>query len=510
MNRLSLRTGTALLALCLLLTSCDALDSHFQEMNVNPTQADQIDPNYKLTDIQLRISGERYENWRTNLIYSSTMIQHFATLPTYWAGDKYLYIASYSAAMWDRYYPNIARNIEDLRVQVCEDPAQVNLCSITRIMRVFMYHRLTDLYGDIPYSEAGLGYLEGITQPVYDSQEFIYNHMLTELEEAAQALSPGQQTFSTGDLIYNGDVEKWRKFAYSMMLRLGMRLVKVDAGAAQQWVSKAIAGGVMESNADIAFVPHEDPAGWRNGNGSVFLADSSPHLSEFFVEWMKTHNDPRLYVYGQVPVDGAPAVGLPNGYDSNTISSHPSWIPCEPADSPPSPCEMDVYMDPNPVIQGEDDPMFFMTYAEVELLLAEAAVRGWHTGDPATHYANGVRAAMEYLSMYGADAVIPNDAIEAYLAANPFDPANALKQINEQIWAAVLLNEYEAYANWRRTGYPELTPVVYPGNVTGGTIPRRLRYREQEQVANPQNYQAAISRQGPDLFTTRIWWDVAQ
>ena len=165
----------AALVLSLMIASCD---SGFEEMNVNPTQANQIDPNFKLTNIQLRISGERYENWRTNLIYSSVMIQHFATLPTYWAGDKYTYIGSYSAAMWDRYYPNIARNVEDLLQQTAEDPADANLHHITQVVRVIMYHRLTDLYGDIPYSEAGRGFLEGITQPKYDAQSTIYADML--------------------------------------------------------------------------------------------------------------------------------------------------------------------------------------------------------------------------------------------------------------------------------------------------------------------------------------------
>ena len=168
---------------------------------------------------------------------------------------------------------------------------------------------------------------------------------------------------------------------------------------------------------------------------------------------------------------------------------------------------MDVYMQPNPMIKGQDDPMFFMTYAEVELLKAEAAVRGWHSGNAATHYENGVRAAMEYLSMYDPNAAIDGASIDAYLTANPYNAATGMQQINEQIWAAVLLNEYEAFANWRRTGYPQFTPVNYPGNVTGGTIPRRLRYREAEAVANPENYSAAVSQQGPDEFTTRVWWD---
>ncbi len=503
MKTIAKHTTVGVLTLCLMffVASCD---SGFEELNVNPTQAPQVNPNFKLTNIQVRISGERYENWRTNLIYSSVMIQHFATLPGYWAGDKYTYIGSYSAAMWDRYYPNVAKNIEDLLLQTAEDPDGANMNAITRIVRVFMYHRLTDLYGDIPYSEAGKGFLEGITQPAYDAQQDIYPDMLNQLAQAAAALNAGGATFGSGDIMYQGDVDKWRKFAYSMMLRLGMRLVKVDPGAAQTWAQQAIAGGTMESNDDIAFVPHNDPSGYQNGNGSVFRADGSPRLSKFFVDWMVGQGDPRLEVYGIIPVAGAPPVGMPNGLDSQTIQADPSWIPC---DTGADPCEMAVYMQPNPFIKGQDDPMFFMTYAEVELLKAEAAVRGWHSGDPQTHYENGVRAAMQYLVMYDPNAAISGADIDAYLAANPYDPANAMEQINTQIWAATLLNEYEGYANYRRTGFPALTPVNYPGNVTGGTIPRRLQYRAAEAVANPDNYNAAVSKQGPDEFTTRMWWD---
>ncbi len=502
-------SGALLISCLLVLASCD---SGFEEMNVNPTQADQLDPNFKLTNIQVQVSGQRYENWRTNLIYSSTMIQHFATLPGYWSGDKYFYNSAYSAAMWDRIYPNVAKNLEDLLVQTSEDPEHANMHHVTQIMRVIMYHRLTDLYGDIPYSEAGRGFIDDISQPKYDPQSEIYADMLAKLEAAAAALNSGESLNGTGDLMYGGDLGQWRKLANSLMLRLGMRLVKVDPGAAQQWVAKAISGGVMESNDDIAYVPHNDPSGWRNGNGQVFTTDRNPRLSSFFVDWMVAHGDPRLEVYGHIPVAGADPVGLPNGKNDsasdmvNGLPNHSSWIACD-GDPAPSPCEMDVYMVPNPMITGEDDPMFFMTYAEVELLMAEAAVRGWHNGDPATHYANGVRAAMEYLVMYDPNAAIPAEDIDAYLAANPYDAAKGMQQINEQIWGAVLLNHYEAYANWRRTGYPELTPVDYPGNVTGGTIPRRLNYRQAEAVANPDNYSAAVSRQGPDELTTRMWWD---
>ncbi|MEM1115516.1 MAG: SusD/RagB family nutrient-binding outer membrane lipoprotein [Bacteroidota bacterium] len=505
MNRL--KTWSRLAAAALLAVTFSACDD-FGDLNTDPTQADQIDPNFKLTNIQLRISGERYENWRTNLIYSATMLQHMAALPTYWTGDKYLLRTDYAASMWERYYPNISRNIEDLMVQVCEAPEDANLCAITRITRVVMYHRLTDLYGDIPYSEAGKGVTEGIVTPVYDTQEAIYADMLNELQEAGAQLDASLPSFGGGDLLYGGNVDQWRKFANSMMLRLGMRLSEVDPTTAQTWVERAITGGVMESNADIAFVPHDANA-WRNGVGEVFLADGNQHMSQTFVDWLEDGGDPRLNVFGSVPVAGAAVVGMPNGFDAVTIADHPTWIACE-GDPEPSPCGTATYMDVNPAIVGVDDPMFLQTYAEVELLLAEAAIRGWGASGANGHYDAGVRAAMQHLSLYGDGAAIADDAIDAYLAADPFDEsdANALEQIANQYWAATFLNEYETFANWRRTGFPTLTPTNYPGNVTGGTIPRRMLYSPGESITNEANYNEAVSRQGPDELTTRVWWDV--
>mgnify|MGYP002830895737 FL=1 len=114
---------------------------------------------------------------------------------------------------------------------------------------------------------------------------------------------------------------------------------------------------------------------------------------------------------------------------------------------------------------------------------------------------------MKYLAMYDPGAAISDAEISDYLDANPYDAGNALEQINTQYYLAIFLNEYKAYANWRRTGIPALTPVNYDGNATGGTIPRRLVYPTNEAVLNAENYNAVISDQGPDLLTTRMWWD---
>ena len=172
--------------------------------------------------------------------------------------------------------------------------------------------------------------------------------------------------------------------------------------------------------------------------------------------------------------------------------------------------DTDLYAEPNRLIMTRrDSPMLFQTYAEVEFMLAEAAERwGLAGGDPESHYNAGVRAAMKMYELDSPDAAIADADIDAYLVAKPFDAANALEQINTQYWAATYLNEYESFSNWRRTGFPVLVPVNYPGNETGGTIPRRMTYSVGDQANNPDNYAAAISAQGPDVLTTRVWWDI--
>ncbi|QLG44755.1 SusD/RagB family nutrient-binding outer membrane lipoprotein [Costertonia aggregata] len=480
-----------------------ACDEGFEELNVNPQKPIQVSVNNKLTAAQLFVSSERYDNWRAGLIYQSTMMQHIATTAGYWDGDKYTWNRGYASSLMDRYYGNAIKSLEDMLVQIDEEGLPAEMKAITRILRVFAFSRLTDLYGDVPYSEAGKAVLEGILTPKYDPQSEIYADMLKELEESAADLGTGTSQFGDADIIYNGDQAKWKRLANSLMLRLGLRLIKVDPAAAQSWATKAIAGGVMESNDDIFFVPHTaGPEGVnQNGNGEVFLVDANPRLSKTFVDFMKDRNDPRLPILGARRSDGstdpADMIGFPNGLDANMLLEMTGEE------------NLDNYVEPNRnIITGLDAPMIFQTYAEVEFMLAEANVRWGIGGDAETHYNNGVTAAMKTLSLYGDAGVIDDADIAAYLTANPYDAANAIEQIATQYWAVTFLNEYESFSNWRRTGFPVLTPVNYPGNVTNGTIPRRMSYSESEQVNNKANYDEAISRQGSDELTTRVWWDV--
>lgn len=492
-----------ILVACMMVnTSCD---DGFEDLNTNPNAANEINPNFQFTWVQLRTSGGRYENWRASLIYSSMMIQHMAATCGYWTGDKYTYNPGYASSLFDRAYTEQVKDMQDL-INTLESGTQgdATMLAMARIWRVVIFHRLTDLYGDIPYSEAGKGFLQAIDFPKYDSQADIYADMLNELEQAVANLKDGG--FGGADLIYGGDADQWIRFGNSLMLRLGMRLSEVDAAAAQSWVGKAIAGGVMSSNADDAFIEHTNgPEGVnRNGIGEVLdksngFGDDCPRLSATLVDWMTATGDPRLDILGELPEVGSGVhTGLPNGLDAESILLNGADTTTAHFDRV------------NPMLVTVESPMMFMTYAETEFLLAEAAVRGWHSGDATTHYENGVRAAMHLYAHWDGSLDIADTDIDAYLAANPFD--GSLSQIGWQYWAATFLNEYESFANWRRTGFPELTPVNHPTGVTGGTIPVRLVYPQGEAGGNPDNFQAALSNQNMSSdftshLTVPVWWD---
>jgi hypothetical protein len=512
---------------------------NFVSINTNPNAVSAGEENYAslLTNSQLVTSGNSdgnaYEDWRGNLIYASCMIQHLSSTTGYWEGDKYFDNAGYLSSYWDQDFgpqssgannenSNSApvTNLVDVVYNTKNDPAQVNLYNIARIFKVYLFQRLTDMYGDIPYSQAGMGYIAGITEPVYDKQQVIYTDMLNQLDSAAAALSTSAATPGAADLIYGGNVAQWQKFAYSEMVRIAMRLSKVDPTTAQTWVQKAVAGGTFTSNADNAMLVHQaaapNGAGSQvaNGSGQVLgvIDPTSAHLSQTFVNFLQSTGDPRLPYLGTVVANAnvatdmgdttaADQLGQPNGYDLNGGATDISAAPGYPGNQ-------NKYSYVNRyTFARATAPTFFLTYSETELLLAEAAQRGWISGtSAATYYANGVAAAMGQLTQAGAGP--STGVISAYVAANPLVAGSELQMINSQYWVASFMDETESWANWRRSGYPVLTPVNYVGNATSGSIPRRYTYSTVEAATNSANYSAAVSGlSNGDKMTSRVWWD---
>jgi hypothetical protein len=523
----------------------------FNKINTNPSTYNQsvYDPNYLLTSAQVGYSGSAdlaYDTWRANLIYCSTMMQGFSTVTVYWAGDKYLNNPVYTAAYWgspsglpsggDGAYPEQVRYIVDV-VQSTTGKAQyANLHQIARIMKALIFERITDLYGDVPYFQAGLGYYSQDYFPVYDKQQAIYTDLLKEVSDATTQLNPSGD-IATGDQYYKGNIAEWKKFGNSLLLRIAMRLSKVDPSTAKTYVQMAITNGTMTSNADDAFLLGDASGGrnTNNRNSQVLLGDGGQEnyytkWSQTFINFLKTNNDPRLskiavtqlYLDPNSKVqntafvtDPTVAKGEPNGLDVGNVAATSIY-------SNPTFTSFPDYSSPNPALITRGGPTFVLTYGESELLLADAAERFGLGGSAATHYNNGVTAAMTYLGEYSPTVAVAAGDAQTYLTAHPYvSGATGLNMINTQYWALTntMLDFYESWANWRRTevtgtngnGYPNLTYVVYPGNATNGTIPRRFPYPTSEAGTNTANYNAASkSVPGGDLLTSRVWWDVKQ
>ncbi|MDN5202117.1 SusD/RagB family nutrient-binding outer membrane lipoprotein [Fulvivirgaceae bacterium BMA10] len=519
--------SAALIVLLLIGPACSNED--LLDLNVNPNASNEIDLRFLLASGMMEMAGTRYESWRANLIYSSTMIQHNASLAGYWVGDKYLYNAGYSASQWERYYPNVLESITHVMDKTADVPESANLNAMATIARCFALHRLTDLYGAIPYGEAGRG-LEGqeFWFPAYETQEQVYTSLIADLKAARGALSAGGDDVGIQDVLFEGDVVKWQRFANSLLVRIGMRMSGVDNATARSTVEEAVAhsAGVFTSNADNAMIVHSDAGGInRNGNSEVFRAgnggeNNNARPSETFIDWMQNGNDPRLMIISggtgdsQDPTtwdtDPANQIGLPNGYDNNTIlpKAVADGVVANEADF-----NVNLYSFLNPLLYDYDDPTFFITHAEVSLALAEATLNGWNVGGSSAEelFEAGVRSAISNWESYDASLAVSSTDVDTYIAGLGFGGASAADQermIGEQYWAATYFNHYESYANWRRTGFPALVPTNYSGNLTSGQIPRRLRYPEGEISGNPESYAAAIAAQGPDEYMTKLWWDV--
>jgi hypothetical protein len=398
---------------------------------------------------------------------------------------------------------------------------------------------LTDFYGNIPFTDSNLG-TSGTFFPTYDKQSDIYPQLLAELDDAASKISSSNADdgFAAADFIFDGDVAKWKKWAYSLMLRYAMRVSNVDPGMANTYVQKAIAGGVMKTNDDNVWVKMDDgPSEWTNQNGisrTFYPGDggvtNNQFLSETLVNFLKganaadtTDDDPRLMIFSggigdwstigiTLQPGGEKAVnqrGMPNGHDSQELEDL-LGLPSDYINS-------HVFSMVNPKMLYDAAPYMIMNAAESEFLQAEACERGiggLSAGDAKSHYDNGVRLAMQMYTPFDASLAVSDAAVDAYLAKYPYGgggvPGGQSKeeQIGQQLWASFFFNWYEAWNAWRRSEHPTLIPTNYTDNLTNGQIPRRLRYPNDEVAGNSANYKAGATL--PDDLLTRVWWDGGQ
>ena len=490
------------------LIGLNACDAGFDEMNVNKTAAIAINPVFALNNAVINISPPS-----PTVQYEVGIVQQIVS-----PNSGVLTGANFNQdnrdntqATWQRYYRSVIRNTYDV-IATTKDPSRTNLVNMAKILQSYAFLVLTDTYGDIPYTEAGKGYTDQKVYPKYDKQQAVYAGIIKDISDAVAALD-ASKTRETADVLFGGDVAKWKKFGNSLLLRIGMRLSKVDATQAQSLVSKALAGGVITTNADNVLILHD--ANYLNSIGQLLNATEANnfYLAAPFVDYLKKTNDPRLrsiavrYVGAtsgtqQTParavIDPAVQIGMPFGFDNSSISGPVKTLGLA--------SFYDFSQADRTRMNKTTARAYLVTASQTNLLLAEAVTRGWVTGNAKDYFEAGVKAHMAQVSEMDANSVVSSSAVDAYLAANPFNSTTALEQINTQYWISCFLNGPEAFANFRRTGFPKLSANPFPGKAIKGDFINRLTYPNSEISVNSVNVKAAIANQGADDLDTKVWW----
>lgn len=544
------------MACALFFASCS--DEYMENMNTDPSKAATIDPNAQLTTAQLQTYGdlsmmEIYRNYH----YAFTQ-QLMGCWNTTNYGGRHTLDNNEMSRIWTSFYTQSLKNIIDAQYRTAEDAEKVNINSVLRIYRVYLMSIITDTYGDAPFSEAGLGFLEGKFNPKYDKQEDIYNAFFLELEDAVNKIDPTKDKV-TGDLIYAGDVTKWQQLANSLRLRFAMRISNVNPTKAQTEFENALAanGGVITDASSDALIKYmtiafsfgqEAYSDYRGNSLSQLLFGNDPannpsYLCSTFFNQLYNSGDPRTFKISRCYYDGLMSATSPDNRVDITQEMIEKGIAFSPRDPGayswepwPTGYDSDICAElaiNNPSVTAtmarevepklannflkSDNPGVVMTSAEVKLLMAEATVKKWNVGSALAEdlYKQGVRAAMDFLTdNYGCTATTDAefDAFIQDKGAFGHTDNQKLEAINTQAWILHFTNPAECWANVRRSGYPKLkSPAEYGFGqyLTGGTeIPVRLCYPVLESSYNKKSYNEAIERMGgTDNWHSLLWWD---
>ncbi len=474
------------LALALALSACD---DGFEETNQDPNNPTVVPTSYILAGGQTKLIEELFGLYSTSFQWNLTGMRYMQ----YWTSTLYTDTDRYVTIDGDftPVYYNGLRDIQEV-IRLNSDPATIaeaafsgppqNQIAVSRILKAWTFHNLTDIWGDIPYREALMG-SENVT-PAYDTQEQIYEGILQELDEAYAQIEEGAGTIE-GDLIYQGDMAKWKLFAQSLRLRLGMRLSEAKPERARAVVQDALAKGVFTANEDNALFVYNEQVPFVNPWYNEFhLETITLAVTNTMVDKLTALNDPRLPYYAEKAEALGAYVGMPYGVSAAVAGSIKNEEVSLPANA----------------ITTPTFPALLQTYAEVLFLQAEAAARGWSAGDASQLYQEAIIASMQ---QWG----VPAEEITTYLsqAAVSFDINNYRQAIGDQKWLALYMQGIEAWSEWRRLDFPELLPA--PDAAAGRDIPRRKGYPLTEITLNKNNYESAVQRQGPDVMSTRVWWD---
>ncbi|EKF56806.1 hypothetical protein I215_01290 [Galbibacter marinus] len=459
------KTHISIILFTLLITACNKFD---EDINITTNEPSQASGMQLIAQAQLSLPG----------LSSSPQGEFMAQ---YLAETQYVGVSLYPEESTS-FYPWYQGPLADLQAVLTSEDLNANegpianQMAVAMILKSYYFWNLTDRWGDIPYTEALKGN-ENFT-PVYDTQESIYLDLFEQLKQATQMMVSGDLS---NDIIYGGNISKWEKFANSTRLLMALRLSEVNPALAQSEFNSALNDGVFTSN-DDNFVFHH----LAEANNENYWYDQVVNrnrewwaLTEGLVSIMKPVDDPRLEIFGNPNRTQGQYIGLTFGEEDQIGTEEYSLL--------------------GDALYAQDASIHLMTYAQISFALAEAAHYGWISGDAELYYNQAIESSLEQWT--GSSAAAQSFLAQPDIA---FNQGNALEQIATQRWVHLFMFGYEAWSEWRRTGYP--SNLVQPNGVA---VPTRLAYPDNEVFNNEENYKQAVDRQfgGEDPIHGTLWWD---
>lgn len=502
--------------LLLLVTTLFSCTKNFDELNTDKTKLTELDAvgvNNAFAAAQYRAIQASWQTFQS--LFADLQSQYFANVAINFPSDRNVMVGSWLNGAFNGFYstaiPPLLGVLDNTKPG--GPAANPGIYAVAQIWKVQAYLPRTDYWGPIPYSKVG----SGEKSVEYDSQEAIYKDFFAILKQAVADLQPLRGTtlaLGANDQVYGGNVDKWIRFANSMRLRLALRVSAVDPALAKTEAEAAVAAGVLTANADDAFLkvttnslnPMCQATAWNEFRMSAAMESV-----------LKGYSDPRMNVMFAPAAATGQYKGLRNGYSQVQLGL---------AENGPN-ANSNVATRFLPDNQFST-PFLIMYAAESWFLRAEGALNGWNMGSGVTAqsaYEQGIRTSMASWGFTGAavDAYIAstgkpialNDVVQTPALSDipvkwETSPAKQREQILTQKWIANWPNGHEAWAEYRRTGFPKLYPRVNSDEplVPGNAVVRRTPYTSGEIATNPKGVASGVTKLGgADNPTTRLWWN---
>jgi hypothetical protein len=511
--------SVALLCSIVLATSCT---DDYDEINTNKNKISEVGTSelpFLFSKAQSTATNNGWNYQIAQNLFHDQYCQYFANTTTYFPSDRLVIRMDWIRAAWNPIYTEVVPQLQKILADT--DPASAEHALAT-VWWVYTFHRLTDTWGPVPYKSAGIFSAAGVP---YDPQDVIYNDLFLRLDSAVSTLEKfpgGKSLFTDYDLIYGGDLDRWKKFANTLRLRLAVRISKVEPARAKTEGEKAAASGTLTDPRDNALIVRTKKG--DDFNGLAIMDWNEFRMSAAMESVLKGYADPRMPIYFLPAKTTGNYEGLRNGLTSADMAA-----PLNKADA------NSHHGDRWNSNTGLETPSNVMATAEADFLKAEGVLLGWNMGGGTakSHYEKGILNSM---LQWG---ITDNAVITSYInsTSTPIAPGDFLnsppvtdvpvlfgattdvqkEQITLQKWLALYPEGVEAWADIRRSGAFKLYPVANsdnpdlpstPANPTTNWI-RRIPFLNDEKISNGAEVRKAEDNllNGPDKITTPLWWD---